>query len=58
VGQLIAVRVLAALLGVGLILAGVALWSPPAALILAGVFVLATIYIDAYLRSPKDGGPR
>lgn len=37
-----------ALLGALLLLAGVALWSVPAALVLAGVLLLATAYGLAY----------
>ena len=37
-----------ALLGLALLVAGVALWSIPAALVLAGVLLLATAYGLAY----------
>jgi hypothetical protein len=50
-------QIVVALLGAGLIVAGVALWSIPAALIIGGLFVLVTLYIDAYLKHvPTNGG--
>lgn len=50
-------HVLVSLLAAGLIVAGVSLWSVPAGLVTCGLFLLVTVYIDAYLRHfPMDGG--
>lgn len=48
------VYLLLAVIGAGLVVAGVWAWSPPAGLVTAGVELLGAAYVGAYMTVRRD----